>query len=333
MEQLRLPQICCPFPAAISRYIDEVNAHNMHWVQQFKLAPSLPLFEAYRQAKFPWFVGRIYHGADYPELCVACDFCTWLFMVDDLLEKIGGNKTEHEQVVEEIMHVLEHQECTILSEHAALTAALLDIWERLKAISPAAWQRRFIGNMRALFAATFWERKNRATVRRPSIAEYVKMRPYTSAMYPCIDLIEIVRQSWLPDDIRLHESIQQLTLTCIEAVCWVNDLVSFNKELRINEPHNLVLLLQEEHHFSPYDAIREVTEVCNETIRHFMFQESQLLTPGKAVHACLPHFIAGLRSWIRGNLDWCVFDTARYDLKLVKHNEDSLTFSKIFLDE
>jgi len=333
MEQLRLPQLCCPFPAAISRYVNEVDAHNMHWVLQFRLAPSQPLFEAYRKSKFAWFAGRIYHNADYIELCLACDFCTWLFLVDDLLEKLGGNKAAHEQIVEEVMHVLEHQECTFFSDHAPLTAALTDLWERLKAISTAAWQRRFIANMRTLFAATFWERKNRAAVRPPSIAEYVKMRPYTSAMYPCIDLIELIHGSWLPDDVRLHETVQQLTLACIEAVCWVNDLVSFNKELRINEPHNLVLLLQEEHHFSPYDAIREVTEVCNETIRHFMFLERRLLQAETIMHPNLPHFIAGLRAWIRGNLDWCVFDTARYDLKLVKRDQDSLTFSKIFLEE
>ncbi|SEN00075.1 Terpene synthase family, metal binding domain [Chitinophaga rupis] len=333
MEQLHLPQICCPFPASISHLLDDVHAHNMYWVQQFNLAPTPQLMAAYRQARFPWFVSRIYHTADYLELCLACDFCTWLFRVDDLLEQLGGNKRQHERVVQEMIRVLEHGQASVLSEQATLAAGLMDIWERMKALCPPGWQRRFIKNMKNLFDATCWEADNRFAAQPPGIAEYIKMRPYTSAMYPCIDLIEMMGQSWLPDEIRLHDAVQQLTLTCIEAVCWINDLVSFNKEQRINEPHNVVLLLQGEHRLSPYDAIREVTEVCNETIRHFQFLENKLLTGGKVVHKNLPHYTAGLRSWIRGNLDWSIFDTERYGVKVVKRDEEYLSFSKIFLEE
>jgi len=333
MEQLHLPQIYCPFPASISPLVEDVYAHNMYWVQQFNLAPASQLMAAYRKARFAWFVSRIYHKADYMELCLACDFCTWLFRVDDLLEHLERNRSRHSSIVREMIRVLEHGQSSVLSEHAALAASLMDIWERMKALSPPGWQRRFIKNMKNLFDATSWEADNRAAARPPGIAEYIKMRPYTSAMYPCIDLIEMMGQSWLPDEVRLHNAVQQLTLTCIEAVCWVNDLVSFNKEQRINEPHNVVLLLQAEHHLSPYDAIREVTEVCNETIRHFMFLEKKLLTGGKVAHRHLPHYIAGLRSWIRGNLDWSLFDTERYGVKVVKRSEECLLFSKIFMDE
>lgn len=333
MEHLYLPQICCPFQASISPLVEDVYTHNMYWVQQFNLVPASQQLAAYRKARFPWFVSRIYHTADYMELCLACDFCTWLFRVDDLLEHLGGNRFRHSSVIREMIGVLEHGQASVLSQHAALAASLMDIWERMKALCPTGWQCRFIRNMKHLFDATCWEADNRAAARPPAIAEYIKMRPYTSAMYPCIDLIEMMGQSWLPDEIRLHDAVQQLTLTCIEAVCWVNDLVSFNKEQRINEPHNVVLLLQGEHDLSPYDAIREVTEVCNETIRHFMFLEKKLLNSGKVVHKNLQHYTEGLRSWIRGNLDWSLFDTERYGVTVVKRSEEYLSFSKIFLEE
>ncbi|GAA0539005.1 terpene synthase family protein [Chitinophaga japonensis] len=333
MEQLRLPQIYCPFPASISRFVDEVNAHNIYWVQQFDLAPSPPLFAAYRKARFPWFVSRIYHTASYLELCIACDFCTWLFLVDDILEKTADDQAGHAQAVTEMLHVLQHNKVPLFSEYVNLAAALKDIWERLQAICPPAWQRRFIGNMKTLFDATAWEARNRSLGQLPSIAEYISMRPFTSAMYPCIDLIEMVEQTWLPDEVLQQDLVQKLVLICIEAVCWVNDLVSFEKEQRENEPHNMVLLLREEHHLSPFDAIREVTEVCNESIRHFMFLEKKLLSSAKGGQAYLQHYIMGLRSWIRGNLDWCIFDTERYGLKLARQEEGGLVFSKLFLEE
>ncbi|HEY0611333.1 MAG TPA: hypothetical protein VGD35_16800 [Chitinophaga sp.] len=332
MEQLHLPQILCPFPADISHFVDEVRAHNVHWVQQFDLTPSPVLFDAYRKAEFPRFVSRIYHKADYIELCLICDFCTWLFIVDDLLEKIAGNKKEHARVMKDLMCVLDGHEPPISGNYVKLAAALKNIWDRLQELTLPSWQRRFSANMEDLFEATEWEANNRATEYRLGIADYIKMRPYTSAMFPCIDLIELIGQSWLPEYVRRHDLLQKLVLTCIEAVCWVNDLVSFNKEQRINEPHNLVLLLQVEQGFSPYDAIREVTEVCNETIRHFIFLERKVLSSMEPDEN-LYHFTQGLRSWIRGNLDWCLFDTERYGVTLVKNEEGSLLFSKIFLDE
>lgn len=332
MEQLHLPQILCPFPAGISPFVDEVSAHNVHWVRSFGLTPSAALSDAYRKAEFPRFVSRIYHKADYIELCLICDFCTWLFIVDDLLERIAGNRKEHARVMKDLMCILDGQEPPVSGDYVKLAAALKDIWDRLQELTIPSWQRRFFANMEDLFEATEWEVNNRASEYRLGIADYIKMRPYTSAMFPCIDLIEIIGHSWLSEYVRRHELLQKLVLTCIEAVCWVNDLVSFNKEQRINEPHNLVLLLQVEQGFSPYDAIREVTEVCNETIRHFIFLERKLLAAMKPDEN-LYHFTQGLRSWIRGNLDWCLFDTERYGVKLVKNEEGSLLFSKIFLDE
>jgi hypothetical protein len=332
MEQLHLPQILCPFPAGISPFVDEVSAHNVYWVQKFDLAPSSTLFDAYRKAEFPKFVSRIYHHADYIELCLICDFCTWLFIVDDLLESIAGNRKEHSRVMKDLMCILDGHEAPISGNYVKLASALKDIWDRLGEITVPSWQRRFSANMEDLFEATEWEVNNRAAEYRLGLADYIKMRPYTSAMFPCIDLIEIIKQSWLPEYLRRQDLLQKLVLTCIEAVCWVNDLVSFNKEQRINEPHNLVLLLQVEQGFSPYDAIREVTEVCNETIRHFIFLERKLLTSMEPDEN-LYHFTQGLRSWIRGNLDWSLFDTERYGVKLVKNEEGSLLFSKIFLEE
>ncbi|HEY0608414.1 MAG TPA: hypothetical protein VGD35_02135 [Chitinophaga sp.] len=333
MEQLHLPQVLCPFPASISRFVDEVNAHNMYWVQKFGLTSSPQVFEAYRKARFPWFASRIYHAAGYADLCLICDFCTWLFIMDDLLEKIAGNRKEHARIMKCMTCVLDNNEAPAAGNYVKLAASLKDIWERLQAITPASWQHRFSDNMKDLFDAAEWEASNRASAYRLGIAEYIKMRPYTSAMLPCIDLIEVIGQSWLPEDLRRQELLQKLVFTCIEAVCWVNDLVSFNKEQCINEPHNLVLLLQVEQGFSPYDAIREVTEVCNETIRHFIFLERKLLTSVNGWDEHLLHFTDGLRSWIRGNLDWCLFDTERYGLQLAKNEEGSLLFSKIFLDE
>lgn len=333
MEQLHLPQIFCPFPANISRYVDEVNAHNVYWVQKYDLAPTPALLAAYRKAKFPWFVSRIYHDADYIELCLVCDFCTWLFLVDDLMEKIAADREEHARLIMDLLCVLERNEVSMLGDYVPLAASLKDIWDRLQALSTPSWQRSFIADMQDLFEATEWEVSNRVLDHPPGIADYIKMRPYTSAMFPCIDLIEIVGQSWLSEGLRRQDLVQKLVLTCIEAVCWVNDLVSFNKEQCINEPHNLVLLLQTEHHLSPYDAIREVTEVCNETIRHFIYLETKLLASVKGSDEHLRHFTTGLRSWIRGNLDWCILDTERYGLRLIKSEAGCLLFSKIFLDE
>jgi hypothetical protein len=87
-------------------------------------------------------------------------------------------------------------------------------------------------------------------------------------------------------------------------VCWSNDIISFAKEMKHNETHNLVLVLQYHYHLTPQEAIKKAADMTNEEVNKFIILQEKLPTFGTANDANVKRFIAVLRSWMRGNLDW-----------------------------
>lgn len=315
MYKIALPPITCPFPQAISPYAQEAGAHSAQWVNQFGLITTRSLLEEYDRSRFHLFAARIYNLADYYGLCLASDYCIWLFCVDDLLEHHAGDKALHATMIKGTIDILTLGEIPAAEYQNKFMASLADIWIRVKALHPGdRWFRRFCQHMEELMQATQWEFDNRVRQQKPSVADYLHMRPLLSAMHPCIDLIEITQQACLPDEVRNHVIVQQLVSACTLATCWVNDLVSYSRELAINEPHNLVILIQHEQQVSLDEAIAQVIHLYNEEIKHFLSLEQQLPAFDKETNDKLQRFVLGLRSWVRGNLDWCIYDTARYDL-------------------
>jgi len=311
MQNFTIPSIYCPFPSAISPYAEKIHRHTLDWVQQLNLVTSEKAYKRLRASKFGRLAARAYPDAPLDRLEIVSDWNTWLFILDDQCDEWGLGK--HPEQLAAL-----HSRCLEIlsgsmpnSEDVALVYALYDIRTRIQPLMSLSWLTRFVQSAAEYFESTVWEAKNRFQGIWPDSPTYILMRPYTGGLYTDIDLIELTNGIALPLQIRKHPRIQQLAVITNNVVCWSNDIISLQKEFNHQDMHNLVLVFHHHRQISLQSAIDQVARLIESQVRQFIILEKSLPSFGADIDRDIEKFIAVMRAWMRGNLDWS-FESGRY---------------------
>ena len=160
--------------------------------------------------------------------------------------EVGRHPNELSEVDNRFLDVLAGGEPKVFDE--PLVHALYDLrWrleERLRSNALSeVWMRRFVRIFRGHLEATLWEAANRARDVVPDLESYLRMRPLTGGLSIITELMEIIEGSHLPQEVREHGAVRRVTEASHNVVCWANDILSLEKELRCNEVNNLILVL------------------------------------------------------------------------------------------
>jgi 5-epi-alpha-selinene synthase len=312
MVKTHLRQLRYPFASAMNEHAEEVHVETVEWARESGLISTE---EAYRQAlegRLGWLAGYFHPTARRETLRLISDWCTWMFLRDDLLD--DPNYFRHP----ERLATLDTRFLDILrgaepkKDDTRLSVALATLRDRLTPKVPAAlWMRRFIRSVREHFESTLWEAINRAQGIVPDLTTYNRMRPITGGMDVDTDFIEISTGIYLPTEVRDHHVVSTLTRLSNLSVCWTNDLFSLQKELDRGDVHNVVLVIQHEANLALEDAIKAAIEMNEESVRSFMELEGDLPSFGPAIDDNLERFVSVLRARMSGNLAWSM-DSARY---------------------
>lgn len=307
---INFPKIHCPIPSAVNPYAEIVNNHTLSWIKKFGLVPHEDNFDLVRKSKFGWLLARAYPNAPLEELKIVSDWNTWLFIRDDQCDESGLGKDPIllSHVHADYIEILNGR--SPKQNSSPLAHALYDIRNRLMSKVTPAWWGRFVYSAIEYFDSTEWEAQNRAFGIVPDTKTYILMRPYTGGLYTDIELIDITENIDLPLHIRKNDVLQRLALKANNVVCWSNDIISFAKESRHHDVHNLVATLLSSQH-SLQKAINLATEMTNSEIREFLELEKKLPSFSPEIDAQLQKFVGVLRSWMRGNLDWA-YESERY---------------------
>lgn len=312
-EKIILPHLSCPFPEKISPYANQVHAHTLEWVKYFQLVTDEKAFERLRLSKFGRLAARAYPDAALDRLEIISDWNTWLFVIDDQCDESGLGKHP-----DQLLNL--HNRCLeILSgypvkpDDVPLIHALYDIYHRLRPISTQAWLLRFTKSVSEYFEATFWEAQNRFYQRWPNTDTYILMRPFSGGLYTDIELIEIAEEIDIPCIARAHPCLMELANLTNNVVCWSNDIISLQKEKAHGDMHNMVLVMQHELRISLQESVDLVKKLIDAQIQQFQMVEKQLPTFIEFPDHNLEKYVAVLRSWMRGNLDWA-YESKRYNV-------------------
>lgn len=319
MLKTKIPQIFCPFPSMLNPFAPEAEQHTANWVQHFELVRSEKARERFRRARFAMLSSRAFPTAGKYELCIAAEFNTWLFLLDDKNDESRFGKLDFLQMVHSFVSmILRNNRVVAPDEGMALANSFADLWKRMKKISTFEWQQRFEKSMIDYMDACLWEVGNRIQHKAPSVKDYIEKRPYTGALFADIELIEILESIYLPEEVRNHAAVQQLALACNNVVCWANDLFSFDKERRQGDVHNLVIALKEERNLDLETALAETARMHDDEVRRFVEISENLPSFGAEVNEELQRYTGVLQSWMRANLDWSFGDTARYRMNITE---------------
>lgn len=311
IEDLIIPKIYCPFPSAISPHAEAVNQHTLDWVSRFNLVTDTTAWRRLEKSKFGRLAARAYPNASLDRLEIVSDWNTWLFVLDDQCDEwgLGKNPERLTDLHQRCLEVLAGS--TPNADDAALIYAIEDIKKRLAAIMPFTWMMRFTQSVSEYFESTEWEAENRLQNIWPDAETYIRMRPFTGGLLTDIDLIDLTEAISLPLEARKHPILGELIAITNNVVCWSNDIISLQKERSHRDMHNLVLIIN---HHEPIDlqaAIEKVKDMIEAEVRCFLRLETTLPRFGEKVDDDLAKFIAVMRAWMRGNLDWS-FESGRY---------------------
>ncbi len=321
-EALSLPSIFCPFPSAVNTHVESVEEHTLAWARRFALVRDEAAIARLRDAKVGRLVARAYPHSPRDALAILTDWHTWLFALDDECDEAGiGKRPErlaalHAQCLEvlsgrgpEKLSALPRPRPDRLD--VALIEALCDLYRRMDPLMSRAWMGRLAVTVSEYFEAGVWEAKNRELETWPDSATYTRLRPFAGGMYIVIDLIELTEGGTLPLAVRKHPCIQRLMLITCNVVLWCNDLFSLAKEHAHHDMHNLALILHRQEDLPLQAAVDRVAQLIEHEVQRFMALEAQLPRFGATVDGVVQRFVAVLRHWMRGNLDWSM-ESGRY---------------------
>lgn len=319
IDKIIFPRLTCPFPALISPFAEVVNEHTVNWVRQYRLVDDDEAFERLRLSKFGRLAARAYPNAPLNRLEIVSDWNTWLFILDDWCDECGLGKHPDQ------LSVL-HTRCleTLCGKQPKpldhpLIGALYDIYRRLQPFATQGWLTRFARSASEYFEATLWEARNRFCEHWPDMATYIRMRPHTGGLFTDIELIEITEQIDLPGIVRTHLGLNQLIEITNNVVCWSNDIISLKKEQAHGDMHNLVLIMRHESGIGLQESLDRVKHLIDQQIQRFVLFEKQLPVFGGQIDQDAARFVAVLRSWMRGNLDWA-YESGRYCTRTANEN-------------
>ncbi|MEG4572472.1 hypothetical protein QUA56_07195 [Microcoleus sp. N3A4] len=313
MLEIKYPDLYCPFPSARNQYADAAGQHTIEWVRFFNFFPDESAYQILCAANFQELAALTHPHASLEALEIFNDFLVWGFIADDQFEEAGTSKQlerlelEHARLVD----ILKGASLTDSDTPAALT--LQDIWQRLHQFLNATPELmlRFARDMEEGLQAVRWEALNHTQGITPNLVTYMKMRALQIGVYAYFDFIQIVDRIALPPEVIELPIVKRLELAANNVFAWANDIFSVEKEIREGQTHNLVLILQHEYQIPFLEAIERAAEIHDAEVRTFIELSAQLPSFGAEVDAELQRYISGLRSWMRGCLDWYL-ETGRY---------------------
>ena len=316
MSELEIPSLYCPFASRISPHADALEAANLAWLVRLHLVPAGSAAALVDRARFGRLAARAYPDASLDMLGIAAAWATWLFLRDDQCDE-GGIASDASA-----MRVLSDHQIDVLAGQRPrgndpLTAALVDLRERMLAHGGGRWMSRFLANVQDYFDASVWEADNRAHGRIPDVETYIRLRDLTGAVKTCFDIFELV-EGPLAIDARYDAHLSRLMQLANRAICWSNDLFSIHKELAHGDVHNLVIVLQHASNLPLRDAITVAARMHDDAIRAFAHHEQRLIE-GDAPPS-MRRFVAALQGWVRANLDWSI-ETGRYATQPIETRE------------
>jgi hypothetical protein len=309
MDTINYPPLSCPFPSGINPHAAEAQYATVAWARRLHLVPQ----DGGRLHRLQngILMARAYPFAGPVMLQIAADWGTWLFTLDDQCDEAGLG-FDPEQLVQlhtRLLDVL--QGIPPRDEDLPHVHGLWDLYRRMSIHAPEGWQARFRNSVSQYFHANVWEANNRRHRQIPDSASYCTMRRFTSAVYPCLLLIEVTEGLRLPSDAYSHPDVQSLARMANNVISWSNDIVSLEKERLQGDIHNLAIVLSNEQNLSLQTAVDRVAALYEDEIYAFIALARRLPSFTPSVDMELQRYVAGLRSWMRANLDWS-HDTFRY---------------------
>jgi len=299
----------CPFPLRLNRHVEAAHQHSQRWLE--RAFHDERLTQKAARARMAWMVAGFYPDAGIAELSLAADYLCWAFALDDLGDEtpIGERPGQLSALFELFDGTFTGAPAT--ADEPASVRALRDIVVRLRQIASAEQVEAFRTGNQAYFGGMLWEANNRAGKWVPHESSFLMLRPAAGAVPPFFALVEPLERFTLPAAVKAHPQVHELQRLAGGIVCWINDVLSYEKERKLKDVHNLAIVYEVHRMLPPGAALSQAVKLCNAEVDGFLARAAVRPRFGDEDDAVLARYIDVLGSMIRITRDW-TFSSARY---------------------
>jgi hypothetical protein len=313
-----LLDIFSDFPRSLNERVEAARRQLDGWLGEHGLIKGETAWRRIARADLSQFAALTFPNAEEHTLCLAVDWFAWLILLDDHLDdgELGLDTDRVGGLVQGIMEILgqvgKNSPGSMRSRgDPAILAAFAELSERTYSLATERWYHRFVEHVANSGRAAFWEAENRIRGIIPDERTYITNRRHTGAVLVCLDLIEIMDHIDLPNPLYFGVPVQRCLLAACDVICWTNDLYSLEKEAALGEHHNLVSIIEHADGLPRGEAISRTVQKIADRIAVYKTAERAAIDDFREHNDALIKYFAGLRAWMRGNLEWSA-TTARF---------------------
>jgi 5-epi-alpha-selinene synthase len=313
-----VPTIWCPFPARINPHAAQVYQGTEAWLERFGLG-DVSKQEQTSIAQVAYLAARFHPDTSPDILQFIANWYAWFFCQDDECDKsnLGADPskllTSQTRLLRILLGDIPNQQDNPIAH------ALYDLRLSSQQLASPCWMDQLVAGISEYFATMIWEANNRQHGLIPSLDTYVRLRPITGGLPIEQVLATLSYNIILPQHIQSSPWVQHITMLSDQAICWVNDLLSINKELQQGDIHNLVIVLQHERQMTHESATDYVIQLHNTAVRDFAELATSISSYAQADEPAaymLQCYVQMLQTRIAGHADWAT-TALRYQMNAV----------------
>ncbi len=299
---VQVPRLDYPFKEVLKEPAPAVVGAVTAWLTRLELGPAPADLRAHVARSFGCLAATLHpYAAQDWQILLGKWYC-WAFLHDDRCDgsELGRQPERLKRLTDRLAELFAG--APPRPDDEPLGRALVDLRGELLRAGGDLWLAQLQDELERYFSALAWEAHNRAENTPPSLSRYLEMRPITVGLR-LDDLFSRADGLTLPENVRNLAGVAALTRLANELVCWANDLVSLDKELRQGDVHNLVRVLQQAKGLSLQDAVEQASRQHDQTLARFLETEQHVKARLGAWRDLELH-LELLRARVRGIYDW-----------------------------
>ncbi|MFH8980242.1 terpene synthase family protein [Streptomyces varsoviensis] len=289
-----LPDLPCPFASNFTRRAHpHAEAAEQDVLALLRARPMPPgLRDALAGIRLGEFTGRLHPTASPEGLRLLMLNSVMFSLHDDWAGEPATNgqprpAAELTAAHDRTLEVLDGAPLTPGDISLAHLAALLA--QSLRRSGPSPHAARYRTALRDYLRAHLWEVDLRRHHRTPSLGEYRHLRPHLLGIRPLTALLPLATNTPVPSALLDHPVVRTLRRILAYHHVLVNDLYSFAKELRTEQPVNIILVLRAEQGLTQQQAIDATARALAEEQQAYLHLKSSLPRTGLDHPALLRH--------------------------------------------
>ncbi|MGN9843050.1 terpene synthase family protein [Nonomuraea sp. H19] len=335
----RIPDLCVPFQLRLSPHLDAARRNAVDWCREMgflEAQPGVTGSAVWDEEKLidydlPLCAAGLHPDASPEELDLASFWLCWGTYGDDYFPVVFGrsrNLAAARIAVARFSAFMPLDGSATPPAAGALERGLADVWARTTAPMPLADRRKLRTAVEQMCAGWLWELDNELAHHIPDPVDYLEMRRLTFGSEMTMSLSRLRHSKKIPQELYESGPMRALENAMMDCGLLVNDIFSYQKEIEFEgELHNCVLVVQSFFDCDYPAALAIVDDLLSARMKQFLHlveHELPVVCDDFGLDAAarqeLDAFVAELRDWLAGILNWHRY-CRRYDEEsLRRHN-------------